>query len=48
MGAARNFERNTTMANIGTFTTTRNGFTGAISFFKTHRQADKLLEDEGL
>ena len=31
MGAARkNFERNFTMANIGTFTTTKSGFTGQI------------------
>ncbi|MDP6957598.1 MAG: prepilin-type N-terminal cleavage/methylation domain-containing protein [Planctomycetota bacterium] len=24
-----------------------NGFTGAVSFFKGHRQADRILEDEG-
>ncbi|AYG64253.1 DUF736 domain-containing protein (plasmid) [Rhizobium jaguaris] len=30
MGAARNSERNTTMATIGTFTTSESGFNGSI------------------
>jgi hypothetical protein len=30
MGAARNSERNTTMATIGTFTSNENGFSGSI------------------